>query len=277
MQTEINSLRMRYESEIDGMRKEILELNASHAEKDARRRVQLAEEKAELGSLRRLCVNLKHQMDASPQDSDEAARGTGYNDENRDISNVAAFPAVAAAYGYSTAPRNRGARANNTGYTESRVSKTMEKQVQQQLQEAANTAAFHALQTQLHSMQYKLSSSLNFQVTPAFSSSIHFPINGRQSPLGVSTIRREKYENIFSSPQPASAGVSRIVYDEDRIDSSFVSRVDVSHHDDVDLNTNTKRTSFEDGFAAIQDGGFHAGYWKAKYLGEDSFPLKPRS
>ena len=41
---------MRYEAEIESLKKEILEMNSSYAEKDARRRVQLAEEKAELVS-----------------------------------------------------------------------------------------------------------------------------------------------------------------------------------------------------------------------------------
>jgi prefoldin subunit 5 len=48
LQAELRVVRARYESEIEGLKKEIMELNASFSEKDARRRVQMAEEKAEL-------------------------------------------------------------------------------------------------------------------------------------------------------------------------------------------------------------------------------------
>jgi hypothetical protein len=43
-------VRARYETEIESLKKEVIEMNASFAEKDARRRVQMAEEKAELVS-----------------------------------------------------------------------------------------------------------------------------------------------------------------------------------------------------------------------------------
>ena len=51
---EVGSIKLRYEAEIESLKKEILEMNSSYAEKDARRRVQLAEEKAELVSNRNI-------------------------------------------------------------------------------------------------------------------------------------------------------------------------------------------------------------------------------
>lgn len=48
LQAELGTVRARYENEIESLKKELMEMNASFAEKDARRRVQMAEEKAEL-------------------------------------------------------------------------------------------------------------------------------------------------------------------------------------------------------------------------------------
>ena len=64
MKGEIGSVQMKYETEIESMREEILEMHASFAERDARRRVQLACERAEIENMRSLVTSLKHTFGA---------------------------------------------------------------------------------------------------------------------------------------------------------------------------------------------------------------------
>ena len=62
MKAEIGSMQLKYESEIESLRKEILEIHSSFAERDARRRVQLVDEKAEIEDMRLLVAGLKQTM-----------------------------------------------------------------------------------------------------------------------------------------------------------------------------------------------------------------------
>lgn len=150
-------------------------MNASYAEKDARRRVQMAEEKAELvselssrlsysmlqintkltlvffkqGSLRRLCGELKRQMEYG-----DAGDPVTYSDENEAIrnydENIQPFPAINSAYEYRTAgPKSRGP---TPGFPSGkRRTDDVAKQAQVHMQEAASLAAFNVLQSQVSS------------------------------------------------------------------------------------------------------------------------------
>lgn len=143
-------------------------------------------------------------------------------------------------------------------------------------------------------MQYKLSSSLKMN-TPFVT-----PYNGMyqtrserhrtDSPVIMSTnsaVPKAASGDVFQSPQPLSAAAARMQYvceqvDESR-DESFVDASTLHERQQPNVETSfssigRKTNIFNDlslsasdkSFAAIQDGGFHAGYWKAKYnVGEE--------
>ena len=159
----------RYESEIESLKKEMMEMNTSNVEKDARRRVQMAEEKAELvkghtlqhlvsihliyfitllqGSLRKLCSDLKHHVQYSDSiiSVDERGRDENYDDRNRD---EAPFPSISAGYSYYSSG-NRGPTPRNAGYSSAKRPNDLNREAQERLQEATNLAAFNVLQNQV--------------------------------------------------------------------------------------------------------------------------------
>ena len=138
-------------------------------------------------------------------------------------------------------------------------------------------------------MQYKLSSSLKMNtpfVTPYVGMYQPRPERHRtDSPVILSTntaAPKAPSDDVFQSPQPLSAAAARMQYVSDVDASRDESFVDVSTlHERQQPPTDTSFSSigrkttniFNDlslsasdkSFAAIQDGGFHSGYWKAKY------------
>jgi len=118
----------------------------------------------------------------------------------------------------------------------------------------------------------------------ATNSPIAAPLNNSVSMVG---------DDAFQSPQAQSAAAARMQYSEreqeygemDRSRVESLADASMLHesqqrmpHADTSFSSIGRKTNiFNDlslsasdkSFAAIQDGGFHAGYWKAKYMGDE--------
>ena len=254
MVVEMGSLKLRYESEIEALKREIMELNASFAERDARRRVTLAEERAELENLRSVCHSLKKSIVAG----DILGEG-GVNENHNGQYYTADDQSIFASQARVPANRNRLQRhplqAMNTPFS-SQMPTAGDKNVDNA--SAFQPEAYSKLATELHSMKYQLSASLGLS-TP------RMPLTANQ--LVAETVQKVPSPSaLFASPQPVNATVSRAVFGTQEVRNGASS----DHYGDEAEIDGMGGSTLEDGGLelsniSVNDGGFHPGYWRAKY------------
>ena len=269
MSVEIGSLKLRYESEIEALKKEIMELNASFAERDARRRVTLAEERAELENLRGICYNLKQSVVAGGM----GMINEGGGDENIVGQSLSANQqSMLAGQRRSTMNRQRQPlQAVNTTF----ISSTDERRGNISAVDVSNIQpeAFNRLQAELHSMKYQLSASLRVMTprVPLTTDQLRTNTLSKSNALLETNVPATS-SSVFSSPQPVDASVSRAIYGAQQDSRLYFGGGDMNNSND---NGHEPGGSLEVGALgednfnlsqiSLNDGGFHAGYWKAKY------------
>ena len=304
--SELNSLQARNDSQMQGLKRELLELQVQHAEKDARQRAAVADERAELERLKVQNGRQQKQITDLETDLDDALlavrRGGG-----RALLMDAAVKAQSSAEEKVEAALNVSTTGNN--YVAG---------LESQATEAESFQAVSQLQGQLVWMKQQLNLALDSTTDKKMQRALGEQ-NSFASP-GFVRFRSQPHvsfspESLFQSPNPISSNKSRggtgasiagsqrpnknstaprSVFDHIRFqdgdgdkggdegddnnlpygsgnNESAINRSQVNF-ETTDIGDTRKSSAYggrgaddEVEFEGIQDGGFHAGYWKARY------------
>ena len=147
MKAEIGSIQLRYESEIESLKKEILEIHSSFAERDARRRLQLADEKIEIENMRLLIASLK--------------RAIGADDEPAKYSHQQYLIPISAATGVSDSVNSKGSVQISSKRERSEKIKSG---YSEEDMKSFHTEAFSQLQAQVNTMKHELTNTMISQM-----------------------------------------------------------------------------------------------------------------
>jgi hypothetical protein len=147
MKAEIGSIQLRYESEIESLKKEILEIHSSFAERDARRRLQLADEKIEIENMRLLIASLK--------------RAIGADDEPAKYSHQQYLIPISAATGVSDSVNSKGGVQISSKRERSEKIKSG---YSEEDMKSFHTEAFSQLQAQVNTMKHELTNTMISQM-----------------------------------------------------------------------------------------------------------------
>lgn len=238
MKAEIGSMQLKYESEIESLRKEILEIHSSFAERDARRRVQLVDEKAEIEDMRLLVAGLKQTM------------------------GITSDPSVSFHHSHNLIPiLNPTSRSY---LTDSEVveplndigeqSEKLRCKEKEQRYKRSSIEAFSQLQAQVNTMKHELTNTITSKMKAPLKllkteSDLFGAFEGDPTFNGLSS-----QEGILQISQ--SMDISPIPMKDSR-------RVTINSTE-KELNTNELDSFYLE--TTFADGGWRSGYWRSKYF-----------
>jgi len=322
MEQDVGGMRARHEVQIQALKRELVEMSASQAEREARQRAAIADERAELDRLKSQNSRQLRQITTLETDLDDALLAIRRGGGRAMLLDAAAGAAGAAAAG----------SAKSSGNSEAKVSAEANNSVNLSSLNQDDEASFTAvsqLQGQLAWMKQQLNLALESTADKKIQRGVgELQSSSHQSPhynrYRAATHVTFSPESLFASPNPAATtgAKSRSAFGTQRPDKTSTAPKSVFSHirfqdstgtrggeaaEDGDgdggglpygaavnqsaiersyANYNTgneymsssisnaaagraKNATLEEGdedeFDGIQDGGFHEGYWKARY------------
>ena len=303
LESEAGALRARHETQMQGLKRELIEMQAVQAEREARQRASTADERAELDRLKSLTARQHRQIESLETELDDALmalRRAGGRALMMNTSVTSVQPSDEA----KAAP----AASNISLFDQRDESITAVSQLQgqlawmkQQLNMALESTADKKLQRAMGEHQSSHFSPRTTRTRPAphvsFSPESLFqspnPTTGSKSRSTITTQRPDKTatapRSVFShirfqpdtvqevGEQAAAEAEEDEAEDQDLPygstgNQSAIERSYANYEGGITKATvpNTTKSvgmpaADDDEFDSIQDGGFHEGYWKARY------------
>jgi len=226
MKGEIGSVQMKYETEIESMREEILEMHASFAERDARRRVQLACERAEIENMRSLVTSLKHTFGAEDK-------------------SFAPFKCFSASH------------LQNSEIDVLRKDSERRVGSEEHENEHAYVRAFSLLQAQVNTMKSELNNTMTQQTR--FSSKSLTTVSHIYSDVGEDNFCGNPTFEVSPSQSNNSSSLGNSHVSMITSDLNVISPI-------KQVNGSNEAGSFHNLDGSLVDGKWRAGYWKSRYF-----------